>query len=92
MLGGLCDTLVSFLFDAAWSRVQAEEGTASKYGDHAEFDDHLDAEHDAVEILDAVFEPSRVLFHLDRTIYDVARAEWELEHASSATGDEEVAA
>lgn len=92
MLGGLCDTLVSFLFDAAWSRAQAAEGEASKYGDHTEFDDHLDLEHDAVEILDAVFEPSRVLFHLDRTIYEAARAEWELERVSAATGDEDVAA
>jgi hypothetical protein len=78
MLGGLCDTLVSFLFDAAWSREAAKEEDTPKYGDFAEFDGFLDSEHEVVEIAGAAFEPSRVLFQLDRTIYDAVRVEWGL--------------
>lgn len=92
MLGGLCDTLVSFLFDAAWSREAAKEANTPKYGDYADFDVFLDSEHDVVEIAGAAFEPSRVLFQLDRTIYDAARVEWELAQAAEATDDREVAA
>jgi Abortive infection C-terminus len=92
MLGGLCDTLVSFLFDAAWSRVTATEASTPDYGDHSEFDGYLDSEHDAVEIAGATFEPSRVLFQLDRTIYDAVRVEWEAENVAVAAADAEVAA
>jgi hypothetical protein len=92
MLGGLCDTLVSFLFDAAWSRAQAEAAAVTKYGDHTEFDEYIDSEHDPVEIFDATFEPSRVLFHLDRTMYDAARSEWELDQAAQQQPGNEVAA
>lgn len=92
MLGGLCDTLVSFLFDAAWSREAAAEANTPKYGDYAEFDGYLDAEHEVVEIAGASFEPSRVLFQLDRTIYDAVRVEWELNQAADQDEDNEVAA
>lgn len=92
MLGGLCDTLVSFLFDAAWSRETAKEANTPKYGDHGEFDGYLDSEHEVVEIAGATFEPSRVLFQLDRTIYDAVRVEWELSQAAEQDADEEVAA
>ncbi|MBR0988232.1 abortive infection family protein [Bradyrhizobium liaoningense] len=92
MLGGLCDTLVSFLFDAAWSRATAAEPNTPNYGDHADFDGYLDSEHDVVEIAGATFEPSRVLFQLDRTIYDAVRVEWELARATEEETDEEAAA
>ena len=92
MLGGLCDTLVSFLFDAAWSRAQADDELESNYGDHTAFDDYVDAEHEPVEILQAVFEPSRILFHLDRTMYDASRAVWELEQIVEPLPDSEAAA
>ena len=44
MLGGLCDTLVSFLFDVAWTRASAEAGDAERerYEDYAAFNDSLD--------------------------------------------------
>ncbi|WP_316171810.1 MULTISPECIES: abortive infection family protein [unclassified Bradyrhizobium] len=92
MLGGLCDTLVSFLFDATWSRLTATDASNPKYGDFAEFDAYLDSEHEIVEIAGANFEPSRVLFQLDRTIYDAARVEWELAQAPDQTTDKEAAA
>ena len=39
MLGGLCDTLVSFLFDVAWSRrsIEAPEPEPARYEDFVEF-------------------------------------------------------
>ncbi len=92
MLGGLCDTLVSFLFDAAWSREAAAEADTRQYGDYPDFDGYLDAEHEVVEVAGASFEPSRVLFLLDRTIYDAVRVEWELAHITEQEADEEAAA
>jgi hypothetical protein len=42
-------------------------------------------------IAGATFPPSKVLFELDRTQYDLARQEWEIEQTVDA-GDQEVAA
>lgn len=77
MLGGLCDTLVSFLFEIAWSRQPAKEPVEIvRYEDFPEFNDYLDDENDVVEVAGSQFLPSRVLFSLDRTQYDVIRQEW----------------
>lgn len=94
MLGGLCDSLVAFLFDVAWSRATPDDATGDKpdYGDHDAFNAYLDSEYDPVEIAGAIFEPSYVLFHLDETAYDAARIDWEAEQAAEATDDREVAA
>ena len=94
MLGGLCDSLVAFLFDVAWSRAMPEDATGHQpeYGDYDAFNAYLNLEYDPVEIADAIFDPSYVLFHLDETAYDAARIEWEAEKASEAADDKEVAA
>lgn len=94
MLGGLCDSLVAFLFDVAWSRGAPDETPEAKpdYGDHAPFNAYLDDEYDLIEIAGATFDPSYVLFHLDETTYDAARLDWEAENAAEATDDKEVAA
>lgn len=94
MLGGLCDSLVAFLFDVAWSRTTPEDaaGNQPDYGDHNAFNAYLDSEYDPVEIAGAAFDPSYVLFHLDETAYDAARIDWEAESAAEATDDKEVAA
>lgn len=85
MLGGLCDTLVSFLFDIAWSRTAAATVPSSEqYGDFIDFDSYLDDEYDTVVIASASFEPSRILFTLDRTTYDAARQDWEVEQGEEA--------
>ena len=83
MLGGLCDTLVSFLFEVAWRR-----GTQLPvlpdplgYEDFADFNASLDDQHGGIEIAGSSFEPSRVLFVLDPTQYDAARQDWEAEQA-----------
>lgn len=92
MLGGLCDTLVSFLFDIAWRRAPAPEAVSepARYGDYQAFNTYLDEEHDAVQIAGSVFLPSRVLYLLDPTQYDAVRAEWEAGQESEA--DQGVAA
>lgn len=93
MLGGLCDALVSFLFDVAWSRVPAStpEAEPTRYEDFADFNSSLDEEHEPVEIAGSTFEPSRVLYMLDTTQYEVARLEWVAEQ-QIAESDEEAAA
>ena len=94
MLGGLCDSLVAFLFDVAWSRVVAEPETNDKdnYEAKADFNEYLDSEYAPVEIAGAVFDPSYVLFHLDETTYDAAHLDWEAEQATEAAAEKEDAA
>lgn len=93
MLGGLCDTLVSFLFDVAWSRAPAltEEAEASRYEDFEAFNVSLDDEYGDIEIAGSTFQPSRVLYLLDATQYEAARLEWESEQEVAASDQEEAA-
>lgn len=81
MLGGLCDTLVSFLFDVAWRRPmeQAVAPALPRYEDFAAFNASLDDDYGDVEIAGSVFRPSKVLYLLDNTQYEAARLEWESE-------------
>ncbi|WP_456685780.1 abortive infection family protein [Bradyrhizobium sp. P5_C11_2] len=84
MLGGLCDTLVSFLFDVAWRRpTAAAESEPSRYEDFAAFNASLDDDYEEVEIARSVFQPSKILYLLDNTRYELARVEWETEQAAS---------
>lgn len=78
MLGGLCDALVSFLLDVAWSRPSeaVEAPTGPSYAEEGEFNESLDSEYELVEIAGSIFEPSRILFTLDRTQYEEALTEW----------------
>ena len=89
MLGGLCDALVSFLLDVAWSRPDEREASDAGpfYDDDPEFNDNLDGEHALVEIAGSAFTPSRVLFALDPTQYEAARDEWRSVDAADATND-----
>jgi Abortive infection C-terminus len=81
MLGGLCDTLVSFLFDVAWRRPMAQAATPTlpQYEDFAAFNTALDDDYGDIEIAGSVFQPSKVLYLLDNTQYEAARLEWEAE-------------
>lgn len=92
MLGGLCDTLVSFLFDVAWSRPSPEgpEPEPASYEDFQPFNDWLDDEHGNVEIAGSLFLPSKILYMLDATQYEAARLDWEAEQAV-ASADREAA-
>lgn len=91
MLGGLCDALVSFLLDVAWSRPsdKAKGDKSPYYAEEAEFNENLDSEYALVEIAGSTFEPSRILFTLDPTQYEAARDEWRL---TAADVEQEVAA
>ncbi|MBS0529137.1 MAG: abortive infection family protein [Proteobacteria bacterium] len=81
MLGGLCDTLVSFLFDVAWRRpaAQSTAPAPSQYEDFAAFNAALDDDYGDIEIAGSVFQSSKVLYLLDNTQYEAARLEWEVE-------------
>lgn len=94
MLGGLCDTLISFLFDIAWTRVAAEATVAegSRYEDFDAFNTSLDDDHGDVEIAGSLFLPSKILYVLDPTQYEAARVEWEAEQQVVSATDEEAAA
>lgn len=95
MLGGLCDALVSFLFDVAWRRpdVAGAAVEPKRYEEFAEFNASLDEAFGDVEVAGARFETSRVLYLLDKTRYESAFADWlaqEREPAEDAA-DEAVA-
>ena len=94
MLGGLCDSLVAFLFDVAWSRNRDREDgpTRPGYDDFPDFNAYLDFEYDEIEIAGSTFDPSLVLFRLDETAYDAARIDWEAESNVDQTADKEAAA
>lgn len=91
MLGGLCDALVSFLLDVAWSRPseEVEEPSGPSYALEGDFNDSLDSEYELVEIAGSSFEPSRILFLLDPTLYEAALTEW---RQTNAAGRREAAA
>ena len=78
MLGGLCDALVSFLLDVAWSRPSEEVEAPSGpiYEEEVEFNENLDDTYGLVEIAGSTFESSRILFTLDSTKYEAALTEW----------------
>ncbi|TNC61571.1 abortive infection family protein [Rubellimicrobium roseum] len=92
MLGGLCDTLIAFLFDAAWSRpvTTAADSDPDLYPDYAAFNGYLDDEHEVV-VAGSTLSASRALYLLDRTQYDMARVEWEAEQMLDQDNEDEAA-
>lgn len=76
MLGSLCDALVSFLFDVAWSRAVDATAETERYEDFAAFNDWLDDEYGNFEVAGSAFQASRILYMLDATQYDAARQDW----------------
>ncbi len=78
MLGGLCDTLLTFMFEVAWSRVAGPtELPADRYVDHPEWNENLDEEWGSIRIGEGEYWASRVLFALDTTQYEALRVEWD---------------
>jgi hypothetical protein len=92
MLGGLCDTLVSFLFEVAWNRAPAELlQLPSRYEDFEAFNASLDEEYDEVEIAGSIFLPSKILHSLDPISYEAARGEWTAEQVINPSTKEDAA-
>jgi hypothetical protein len=79
MLGGVCDTLVAFVIEAASCDQAPAEEDDTVFEDAAAFNDWLDEEHGPITILEGVFQPSEILFRLDRQQYDSALAGWQPE-------------
>jgi hypothetical protein len=77
MLGGLCDTLVAFLFDVAWSRGdESGELPIERYEENGDWNEVLDEEWGSLTIGNSKFWASRILYALDVTQYDLLRQEW----------------
>jgi hypothetical protein len=89
MLGGLCDTLVSFLFDVAWTRASTEATgrEEDRYEDFEAFNASLDDEFGDFEIAGSAFPASKILYSLDPIQYETARAEWEAEQLAPAVDE-----
>jgi hypothetical protein len=90
MLGGLCDALVSFLFDVAWRRPQSNgvEPEPDRYEDFTAFNTALDDDHPTIEIAGSLFLPSKILYLLDPTQYEAAPLDWQAQQAIDAAGQE----
>lgn len=76
MLGGLCDSLVAFLFDVAWSRAEPTAEEVETYDDHPGWNDILDDDFGSIRIGEGEFWASQILYALDPTQYDALRREW----------------
>lgn len=92
MLGGLCDTLISFLFEVAWNRQTKLATDEPRYADFADFNDHIDELYKVVEIEGSQFQPSQVLFELDWTQYKSSHQGWSLDKEAATKADGEAAA
>ena len=77
MLGGFCDTLVAFVIETACAQLPVVEVDEAPFEARSDFNDWLDEEHGTVAILDGVYQPSQILFTLDREQYDGALAAWQ---------------
>ena len=76
MLGGLCDSLVAFLFDVAWSRAEPMAEEIETYEDHPGWNDVLDDDFGSIRIGEGEFWASQILYTLDQTQYDALRRDW----------------
>lgn len=84
MLGGLCDTLVSFLFEIAWNRQPAaSQIDVARYEDFIAFNDYLDDEYGLVDVAGSKLRSSQILFQLDRLQYDLIQQQWVSETETS---------
>ncbi len=81
MLGGFCDTVVAFVIEAASAEQlpERDEEQETEFEDAAAFNDWIDEEHGPVAILEGEYQPSLILFTLDRQQYDSALAGWQPE-------------
>ncbi len=77
MLGGFCDTLVAFVIEAACAQRPVVKIDEAPFEAAPDFNDWLDEEHGPVAILDGVYQPSQILFILDRQQYDSTLATWQ---------------
>jgi hypothetical protein len=77
MLGGFCDTLVAFVIEAASTEQPKVEIDEAPFEAAPDFNDWLDEEYGPVAILEGVYQPSQILFTLDRQQYDSALAAWQ---------------
>lgn len=89
MLGALCDALVAFLFDVAWSRDAVEAGEEIRYSADPKYNLRIDEEFGPVEVAGGSYSTSLALFHLDPLRYQSLRTE--LDDASTEDNDEGVA-
>ena len=90
MLGGLCDALVSFLFDVAWRR-PAAGATApepDRYEDFSAFNAWLDDEHRTWKSPVRCSCRAKSCTCSTPTQYEAARMDWEAQQAIEAAGQE----
>ena len=79
------DAIVGFLH-----RVHRQDriptARALAYGDHPEFNDHVDDAHGMIRVFDSEFRPSEILFTLEPESYRVYLAEFESEGENDGDG------
>jgi len=77
------DAIVDFLYKIHRGQSGGIGPKLRSFGDHPEFDDYVDDQHDAPKIFDLEFRPSEVLFHVDLKGYDEYRQRFESEEATA---------
>ncbi|UVF18854.1 abortive infection family protein [Microvirga terrae] len=91
MLGGLCDSLVSFLFDVAWTRSVAAPEQRAPYDTYPAFNEFIDEFYGSFEVDEAQYSASQVLYALDETVYETKKTAWLTEIGTEDEGKEAAA-
>ena len=81
MLGALCDALVAFLFNVAWSRDAGEVEEEIRYSADPDYNVRIDEEFGNVEVAGGSYPASLALFHLDPLRYRSLKADLSAEVA-----------
>lgn len=87
MLGGLCDALVAFLFDIAWSREAVTEEKEARYSADPDYNNRIDEALGPVEVAGGLYASSLALFHVDPMRYKTLRVELYEEELDEADGE-----
>jgi len=63
------DAIIGFLYSNHIRERKINSARPAQYGDHGEFDEYIDSSFPTVNIFDLEYQPSEVLFYVDRDAY-----------------------
>ena len=89
MAAETADAIVGFLYQMHVQDLNRVFKPEIAYEPHEEFNESIDAGHAPVEIMDAVFRPSEVLFRMEPESYEIYLAEFGMTVEDISTGTEE---
>lgn len=83
------DAIVGFLHRVHRQDRQPSPAPRAEYDENPEFNDYVDEAHEMIQIFEAEFRPSEVLYQMEPATYRVYLAEFEPETDAEKTGSDE---